>query len=693
MAEPGAGVMSRVLYGLLFTVVLPLVLVGWAAATAEVVALPALRMPVAGALLALGGALLMASGWHALWRFGGGLPMNAFPPPRYVQRGVYRYTGQPIYVGAVLVCAGVSVWSGSASGLWLVTPAVAAGAAALVLGYERPDLRRRFGAQVRRPLLALPRPAESRPSAWDRVSVYALVLLPWLIAYEAVQLMGVPPDAMDSRTAWERDWRVLEWTEAPYASAYVLVLLAPLLASTRRALHRFALTGLVATVVVTIVYLTVPLVAPPRPFEATTWLGRLLAFEQSFNHTVAAFPAFHVLWALIAADAWPRPTRRLAFVWAAVIAASCVTAGMHSVADVAAALVLFPVLRAHRRIWDTLRAGAEAVANSWREWRLGPVRVISHGAWAALGAGFGILIAGSLAGPAALPAVALVALCALLGAGLWAQWLEGSSVLLRPFGFYGGLVGGNVGILAATAFGFDGWLLLGAFAVAAPWIQAVGRLRCLVQGCCHGGPAPASVGIRYRHPRSRVSHIAGLAGEPLHPTPLYSIMTNVVIGVLIMRLWTLGAAPTFVAGAYFLLSGLARFVEESYRGEPQTRVIAGLHVYHWLAVASVLAGIVVSGVHAAPPPAVAPITPTLLPLAIAFGLVAGSAMGVDFPGSNRRYSRLAGTDPAPAAGARRPGAPGAGRATDPPAVSIATPLGRVPADHTSHVTHTTGDAP
>ncbi|MCP4105598.1 MAG: hypothetical protein GY749_08685 [Desulfobacteraceae bacterium] len=32
----------------------------------------------------------------------------------------------------------------------------------------------------------------------------------------------------------------------------------------------------------------------------------------------------------------------------------------------------------------------------------------------------------------------------------------------------------------------DGWQLAGAFSVAGQFVQAIGRLRCLVQGCCHG---------------------------------------------------------------------------------------------------------------------------------------------------------------------------------------------------------------
>ncbi len=643
MGNARTRVIARILYGGLFVLVLPLLLVVWAAAVSSVVRVPSYREPIAGVALLAAGLALGAAGMWSLWRVGGGLPMNAFPPPRPVNVGVYGWISHPIYLGFVLACAGVSFLVGSASGLWLVTPLAAAGSAALVVGYERLDLRRRFGDALLRPRIVLPPDAPGAPTAWQRLGVYVYVLLPWLIAYEAVQFMGVPHDAVDSRLAFEIGWPVIEWTELVYASVYPLVVLAPLLAASARTLRRFALTGIVSTVVVTLIYLTVPLIAPPRTFEPTTLLGRLLAHEQAFNHTVAAFPAFHVIWALIAAEAWPR-WRIAAFVWALLITASCVTTGMHSLADIVFALALFPLLRRYDVIWEWLRRSSEGIANSWREWRVGPVRVINHGAWAGLAAATGTAIAGWLAGPEQLSGVLLVAITAVIGAGLWAQWLEGSSVLLRPFGFYGGLIGGMLGGAATGLLGMSAWTVFGAYGVALPFIQGIGRLRCLVQGCCHGGPAPEHIGIRYRHGRSRVTQIAGLAGQPIHPTPLYSTLGNAVIAALLLRLWFLHVPASFVFGACLVLNGLARFVEESYRAEPQTPNLAGLHVYHWLAIGSIATGMLLATLDS--PLTAAPVAPgiTLLIAAFAIGLVVAFAMGVDFPDSNRRFSRLASAD-------------------------------------------------
>ena len=109
-----------------------------------------------------------------------------------------------------------------------------------------------------------------------------------------------------------------------------------------------------------------------------------------------------------------------------------------------------------------------------------------------------------------------------------------------------------------------------------------------------------------------------------------------------MRLWSLGAAYSLVAGAYLILSGIARFVDESYRGEPQTLVIGGLRIYQWLAILSFVVGAVFTTI----PSGAAPgfwywFDIRVLLAAAAFGLSAGFAMGVDFPGSARRFARLA----------------------------------------------------
>jgi len=645
------GTMKRVAYGVLFLVALPAGLVVWAAAAQRNVPLPEVHSAVAGAVSFGAGLALLACGAWALIVRGGGLPMNPFPPPRLVRSGIYRWVRNPMYIGVGLACAGASIGLGSAAGLWLVTPVVWLAAAALVYGYERHDLVRRFGPDaLSPPLLSLPRSSDDAPTAGQRAAVYLWVLVPWLIAYYAVQALGPAPDAFPLALPFERRWAVVQWTELLYASVYVFVPITPLVARTQRTLRRFAVQGLISTVIVTLIWLAVPVLAVNRPFVPQGVPGRLLAFEQAQSTAVAAFPAFHVLWAMIAAATWAangRATHRswwawAGWMWATLIAASCLTTGMHTVLEVATAILAFPAVRSYDRIWEGVRSAAERLANSWREWRVGRMRVISHGVWAAAAALVGLPIAGAAAGPDLFSAVVLVALCALVGAGLWAQALEGSSKLLRPFGWYGGLLGGVLGAFAAGLLGAPVMRLLAAFFLAAPWIQSFGRLRCLVQGCCHGAPTTAAIGIRYRHPRSRVKQLANLADTPIHPTPLYSIGANLIIGVVLLRLRSLAAADSLIVAVYLILGGVARFVEESLRGEPQTPIVGGLRVYQWLAAGSVLAGAAVSVLPTGPGQSgVASPDLRLALAAVGMALVSGFAMGVDFPASSRRFSRLA----------------------------------------------------
>jgi protein-S-isoprenylcysteine O-methyltransferase Ste14 len=646
MAVMRRSAVGPLLYGTLFVVVLPVAAFAWAHATRDLVALTTVHLPKVGWGVAGAGLALVAASMLALRVWGGGLPMNAYPPPVYVRSGPYRLIRHPIYLGFGMTCFGTAVAVGSASGLWLVSPLLALGMVALVAGYEAPDLRRRFGELAAAPpLLSLPPAGAPRVTGWHRLSVFLLVLLPWTLAYEAVYRIGVPPDAVEAYLPFERQWPVLVWTEVAYASVYLFVGLVPLLVRRSDVLRRFAVNGLLATALVTFIYLVVPVVAPPRPFEGGGLLGRMLALERTMSHTVAAFPSFHVIWTLLAADAWSASHRRLApltWLWAVVISVSCITTGMHALADVVVAVPVWMAVRGHARLWGWARRSAEWVANSWWEWRLGGVRVLGYAVYAGLAGGLGFWIMVTLAGPAQLGGAVALAGLALLGAGLWAQKLEGSDALSRPFGYFGSLVGASAGAVLAGALGYDTSLLFAAVAGAAPWLQAVGRLRCLVQGCCHGHEAPEGVGIRYWDPRSRVCSLGGLRGRPLHPTPLYSILANVVLGVLLARLWTVGASEGVIAGTYLVLAGLCRFVEEAYRGEPQTPWLAGLRLYQWLAVILVLLGAITTTVARSPvPPASLGFHPALVASSVAYGLACFVAMGVDFPGSKRRFARLA----------------------------------------------------
>ncbi len=297
---------GKLAYGMLFLVLLPLLLLGWAGSTADVVRLPALHSPIAGAALFVAGLIVMGAGMAGLAVHGGGLPMNAFPPPRYVSRGIYALLPHPIYLGFTCCVAGAAMAAGSASGLWLVAPLVALGCTALVIGYERPDLERRFGPSLPRSLFSLPRGADEAlvRRAARRSSLPCSSLAAGL---QAVIFLGLPRDAVSAVLPLEARWPVVEWTEILYASAYLFVPLAPLAARKGRDLRAFAVGGLLATAIGVLLFLTVPLIAPPSSLQFPPRLsaGSSHGSERS---TRPARPSRRstLLWALLSARLWAR---------------------------------------------------------------------------------------------------------------------------------------------------------------------------------------------------------------------------------------------------------------------------------------------------------------------------------------------------------------------------------------------------
>lgn len=633
--------LAKALYGFAFVVLVPAALAAWARALRPAVHLAALHSPRFGACLAGFGIAMIVAGMISLWRDGGGLPMNAFPPPRFVDRNIYSVVPHPIYGGFVIACAGVAIFFGSASGLWLITPAAALGCSALVLGYELPDLRRRFGAPAAS--CWLPQAAAGKPSVLERIRVYLVVLLPWLAIYELFGVLGKPFGAVSTDLPFEMRMPVIEQTEIIYASTYLVVLLAPLLATSGFALRRFALRGLTAMAVIFPLYLLLPVFVPPRPFQPAGPFGAMLQMERTPFSGIGAFPSFHVAWASIAASALgegSRWKRALWWTWAVLVSLSCITTGMHSLLDVIAGAIAYIAIARIGRIWARILRFAEGIANSWREWRIGPVRIIIHGAYAGAAALIGVLIIESLVGRDGSKVTAGIFFGAIIGAVLWAQWVEGSPSLLRPMGFYGGVIGAMIGAVPAVFLGINFWTALAAFAVAGPWIQAAGRLRCLVQGCCHGRATVDVLGIRYKHPRSRVCRLTQLGGIPIHATPVYSILWNLVVGTALLRLLAVHASGAMICGIYFLLSGAGRFAEEAYRGEPQTAVWHRLHMYQWIAAFTFVLGAVFTAI---PSPAMNFFTPlstgSMLP-GIACAAICWFVSGVDFPEVSRRFARL-----------------------------------------------------
>jgi protein-S-isoprenylcysteine O-methyltransferase Ste14 len=120
---------------------------------------PSWQIPAGGVI----GGVLMA-GAVGVWlyclrlfsRVGQGTPFITDPPRLLVTTGLYRYSRNPIYLAHLAFLAGWILLSGRLAVL-LYTGLMAALIEAAIIGWEEPELRKRFGEEYARYARTVPR--------------------------------------------------------------------------------------------------------------------------------------------------------------------------------------------------------------------------------------------------------------------------------------------------------------------------------------------------------------------------------------------------------------------------------------------------------------------------------------------------------------------------------------------------------
>ncbi len=112
--------------------------------------------------------------------------------------------------------------------------------------------------------------------------------------------------------------------------------------------------------------------------------------------------------------------------------------------------------------------------------------------------------------------------------------------------------------------------------LAAPGIilaQAIGRVGCIINGCCCGEPTSLPWAVFYSHPASHASGCASL-GTLIHPTQMYELLGDLVIFALLFWVFRGRLKPSgSLLALYLVLYSLLTFTVRFWRGD--TEMFAG----------------------------------------------------------------------------------------------------------------------
>lgn len=114
------------------------------------------------------------------------------------------------------------------------------------------------------------------------------------------------------------------------------------------------------------------------------------------------------------------------------------------------------------------------------------------------------------------------------------------------------------------------------FAVVLPFSIGIGRLGCLVAGCCRGLPWEGPLAVAYD------DHILR------HPAQLYEALFHFAAGWALLRLWRRQALFGRLFALYLCAYGVFRFFSEFLR--ETAKPYYGLSAYQWMSIAMIVAG-------------------------------------------------------------------------------------------------------
>lgn len=141
--------------------------------------------------------------------------------------------------------------------------------------------------------------------------------------------------------------------------------------------------------------------------------------------------------------------------------------------------------------------------------------------------------------------------------------------LVRAGGvFYGGLLGAlGVAFFLVRRYQLNLWTTADLMAPGIALGHVIGRMGCLLAGCCYGRPTDVPWGIVFTNPAA-AANVGTPLGIALHPTQLYDAGAELLIMIVLLATERRGKPyPGRTFWLYMMLYAISRFVVEIYRGD------------------------------------------------------------------------------------------------------------------------------
>jgi phosphatidylglycerol---prolipoprotein diacylglyceryl transferase len=151
--------------------------------------------------------------------------------------------------------------------------------------------------------------------------------------------------------------------------------------------------------------------------------------------------------------------------------------------------------------------------------------------------------------------------------------------------FYGGLIAAvAVALIYLRRHHLPLWTTTDVFAPGIALGHIVGRLGCLLAGCCFGKQTSVPWAITFHDPVA-MANVGTPLGVPLHPTQLYEAGAEALILAFLLLFERRGRPfPGRTFWSYMLMYGVSRFIIEFYRGDPRGMAFDALSTSQFVSV-------------------------------------------------------------------------------------------------------------